>query len=412
MRKYKKLSISMSMLWNSFGSTVYLGCQWLITVIVVYLSSDLQNAGNLSLAISISNVIYTMAVFNVRTYQISDLEKKYSSREYIGFRIITSAVSIAVCIVFLLVSNFTTHQQQCILLYVFFRTGEAVVDVFSGIQQRGDRMDYVGISFIVRGIVSLTVFILVLRANGDINISILMMCIATYIVIALYDIPRARQFDEVIPSFSRRSMRSMLLECSPLAISLVLFAFIVTFPRQALDQAYGGEMLGIYASVATPTVIVQVATAYILTPLLTSFAKLAMDKDKKGFLALVWKIVLVIAVFTVFMIFFSRLLGEWGLRLLFGERLISYSYLLPSIILCTSLSAYILLFINLMTVLRGLIHVFTANVVAFAISFLSSDYFVKNFGLMGVSYCTIVSYSACFLILIVLGTVLVKKSFA
>ena len=45
----KQLSVKANMLWNSIGSMTYLACQWLITIVVVRLSSGYEDAGLLSL---------------------------------------------------------------------------------------------------------------------------------------------------------------------------------------------------------------------------------------------------------------------------------------------------------------------------------------------------------------------------
>ena len=34
----KKMSIKTSILWNTWGSLVYLGCQWLLSVLVIRIS--------------------------------------------------------------------------------------------------------------------------------------------------------------------------------------------------------------------------------------------------------------------------------------------------------------------------------------------------------------------------------------
>ena len=67
----KKLSMKQSILWNSWGSMFYLGCQWLLTILVVRISG-VDNAGLLSLAMSVSNIWYSLAVYGMRNFQVSD----------------------------------------------------------------------------------------------------------------------------------------------------------------------------------------------------------------------------------------------------------------------------------------------------------------------------------------------------
>ena len=75
----KGLSLKANMFWNSFGSIVYLGCQWLITILVVRLSTGYEDAGALALGMAVSNVFSPIGYFKVRTYQVSDVNNRFSS---------------------------------------------------------------------------------------------------------------------------------------------------------------------------------------------------------------------------------------------------------------------------------------------------------------------------------------------
>ena len=55
------LSTKQNMLWNSVGSMTYLACQWLTTVFVVRLSAGYDDAGLLSLAMSVVGIFGTFA---------------------------------------------------------------------------------------------------------------------------------------------------------------------------------------------------------------------------------------------------------------------------------------------------------------------------------------------------------------
>ena len=77
MRK-EKISIKASVIWNSMGSMVYLISQWLISVLVVRVSG-VEVAGNLTLAMSIKNVFYSIAMQGIRNYQVSDTNEKYKA---------------------------------------------------------------------------------------------------------------------------------------------------------------------------------------------------------------------------------------------------------------------------------------------------------------------------------------------
>ena len=73
------LSLKKNIAWNSAGSIVRLGCNYLITIAVVRLSHGFDAAGALSLAMSISNLVAPFADFRLRTVQVTDVRGEHSS---------------------------------------------------------------------------------------------------------------------------------------------------------------------------------------------------------------------------------------------------------------------------------------------------------------------------------------------
>ena len=102
----KKVSIQKSIIWNSAGSMVYLITQWLISVLVVRLSG-VETAGILTLAMSVNNVFYSIAMQGIRNYQVSDMKEKYTSGIYVSSRLIICILSFLVCVGYALIAGFT-----------------------------------------------------------------------------------------------------------------------------------------------------------------------------------------------------------------------------------------------------------------------------------------------------------------
>ena len=93
------LSIKKNLLWNSAGSFSYSLCQWILTVLVVRLSPNYDAAGILALGMAVSNIAAPIALYKIRSYQVSDVHRIVSAREYVGFRIVTTAAALLVTIV-------------------------------------------------------------------------------------------------------------------------------------------------------------------------------------------------------------------------------------------------------------------------------------------------------------------------
>lgn len=144
-------STSNNVIWNTIGSIVYLACQWLTTVAVVRISSNYEYAGYLSLAMSYSNIFIPIALYKIRSYQVSDINNQFSSGQYIGFRIVTIAVGFGIVFLYTI---FTCRKEAIIsvVCYCLYKVIEVLVDVFHGIDQKGGNMIFCGVSMLLRGL--------------------------------------------------------------------------------------------------------------------------------------------------------------------------------------------------------------------------------------------------------------------
>lgn len=389
MKNVHKQSIKQNMIWNTLGSFVYLGCQWLLTFVVVRLSSDLNNAGNLSLAISITNLFFNIACFNVRPYQVSDVKNRITDREYSAFRIITSLVSFFLCIIYTQMFGYSIYKSSCIIIFMVFKLGEAWVDLLHGFEQKKSRMDIGGKSLFIRGILSISSFTLLFKITSSINISIIGMAIVTIGYILTYDMYFVRGFADVKPYITVRRFKELTFEFLPLTLAGLMSTAGMTFPRQLLENYSGTEILGIYATVATPAVIVQVAATYVFNPLLTLFAIYNAENRKRDFGKLFLKTSVVLCVISLVALGGCKIFGKWGLTFLYGEQIGKYSYLLIPVMLFTALNGFVWFLWNILIVLRKLKELFVVNFLGLFVCILFMKGFIQKYGMNGVSYVLI-----------------------
>lgn len=376
--------------WNSMGSFIYLFCQWVLTVIVLRLSSDFENSGNLALAISVTNIFYTVAVFNVRSYLVSDMKNKYNSGDYIFFRISTCILSLILCFIYASIFQYSTIQLVCIMLYMLFKIGEALVDIMHAFEQRESRMDIGGQSLLIRGILTVTSFTLGLLIFDSLPLSIICMVIINSTFILLFDYRKVLEFVKFSPNVNWSMFKVMFFEFYPLAISQFLFSFALIYPRQVLEGMEGTEALGIFATVATPTVIIQVAATYIFNPLMTLFSEQIHEGRIHDFYKLIQRVTIIILVLSIVAVIGSFFFGNFALTLLFGNKIIGYSYLLIPIIIATSLNAYAWFLASLLVVCRQLKRLSLISIIGFALVLIASPFFVSTYSMPGVSYVLII----------------------
>lgn len=411
MNNKKQLSVFENLIWNTIGSFTYLLCQWLLTLIVVRRSGDMGNAGDLALAISITNIFFNVACFNVRPYLISDLKNHFSSREYSAFRLLSCLASIILCGIYVGLFRYSQRQICCVMIYMVYKLGEAWVDLLHGFEQRRSRMDIGGISLFCRGILSVVTFDLTLRLTQNIGWSIACMAFVTIGFIFVYDMPQAMSYEKLFPIFDKNGMLHMLIEFLPLTVGAFLSSIGANLPRQVLEIQMGNESLGIYSTVALPAAIVQVAASYIFNPVLTEFAKYYNRNEIKKFSMLIIKITACIGVLSVGAVTGGKLLGEWGLNLLYGDKIAKYVNLLIPVIVYTCLNAYVWFFWNLLIIMRKLKTLLIVNGIGLLVCVFLMKKFIIIYGMNGVSY-VLMGYSIVLIVmmLVVLVRDLVNRS--
>lgn len=382
----KKLSMKQNVIYNTIGSFFYLACQWLITILVVHLG-DFKMAGDLTIAISLSNTFSTIANFGMKNYQVSDTKNQYSASEYVSTRVVTCAVAIIIAVVFLgMNGHYTKAQCAVIFTYIVYRVIEAFVDVIQGIQQKAYRMDYIGISMIFRGIGTVLGFVLGLVGFKSLVWANLWMILLTLLVVVLYDMPKVFHLVK-IKIVLKRNIWNILWACIPLMITMFLTSSIVTIPRYYLEKMCGREIAGYYGSVATPTVIIQSLCIMIYTPITPIVAESYLDRRKKQYYGIIFKTIAVMLGVSVVMCIGAALLGKWGLTILFGQEIQKYAYLFTPIVLTTIMMAFVYFFNMILTVSRNIKAIVIANAAAVGAIYMVVKPFIRKYNMDGVNYC-------------------------
>ena len=380
-----KLTLAQNTLFNTAGSCFYLVCQYLITVLAVRLGS-VESGGVLSLAMSVTNVFFTLSTFGIRTFQVSDYDRKYSYDTYVTTRLMTCGTGFILCAAYSVLNPaHTGYEAACIIVYMVFRMGEALSDENQALQQSAERMDWVCWSFILRGALLAGPFAAVLAATGDLLKALGAVSLCTMLAVLFFEFPVSRRLTGFRLHFSLRTSLKLLAENWPLMANSLLMAFLVTIPRTRLDALQGSWWMGIYGSVAAPAAIVQSAALWLFTPSLTAFARHFGEKDRDGFFRLHHRILLLLAGVTAAILAGAAVLGRWGLGLLYGDEVAAHSYLLLPTLVTTALIAGEYYLSSLLTVVRDLKTIVISNGAAAALTLAVSDALIGRFGAEGVN---------------------------
>ena len=241
--KSKGLSIGGNMLWNTVGSVIGLAAQWLVSILIVRLSTNFDDAGAYSLAFSIYAIFVPVAVFRSDLYQLSDVERKYSPGEYLSFRLITCAGTFAAIVLY----SLATGAAWClpvVCAFTFWKTSSLVISCLHTTDQVNHRMDYVGQSVALQGLASLAMFACVFSATRNLVLTLFLMAVATLAIGLFLDLPRTRSLVDLKFELSRKMVVDLGKSCLPIVASGLIVAAVPSLPRQFLCLRNGRGCIG------------------------------------------------------------------------------------------------------------------------------------------------------------------------
>ena len=328
-------------------------------------------------------------------------------------RELTCMLGMMCCLVFLGINSkyYNVMQVICVFVYFIFKTVEAFIDVFQGIQQKKYRMDYVGRSYVMRGVLTLVGFSVTLKVTQNIAIGVIVMALLSLLVVVFYDYKICKSLMSAKESFEWKKIYGLLKNNISLMVNAVFMTGFVSVSRYFLELYEGEKVLGIYASIATPTVIIQTACGMIYSPLVSEYAKFYADKHKKKFVDLIISVAKAFVLILVVCLSGVFLVGDFFLKLLFGANILEYSYLLSQTIIITFLVAIVYWLSAILVVERKQNAVMIINGFGIVISVITSMIFIPVYKINGINYALFIALSLDIIMLIMVVYKTTKKYF-
>ncbi len=388
----KELSLKQNLLWNTVGCLIYQGCQWLTTIAVVVFSSSYENSGILAFAMATGNVYTGLATYNMRTFQVSDVNNQYSSGNYVAFRFVTIGIATVGCCIYSLCVSPSLNTAIAMLCFLLFKADESFANVLYGVDQKYSRMDFIGISQAIRGVLSIVAFSAMLLLDQNLSISILAMFACCAAVTLLFDIPHSGKLDAIRPTITPAICSTLFRTCAPVVIAILCYGLVATVARQWFGLIQGEEQLGIYAAVATPCVLVQVMANYLYSPFLVPLSRSWVGNDGRAFRQQLKKLCLAMAGCIAVCLALFTLLGPTLLNLAYGSSIGPYAWMITPAMIAASLMAISSFMTDLFIVMRKFACAVSINAIALAACIAAFLPCVSNWGMNGVNIVICVAF--------------------
>lgn len=274
--------------WNIFGSLSSAVVSVILLVVVTRVLSS-ESADLYSFAYAIANLLVIVASFQVRDFQATDIQEKYSFDAYLVTRILSNILMVLILIGYIIVTPATHNNMDIIFGVSFFRVSEALSDVFQGLFQQRERLDIAGKSLFIRNSLSTLGFFISLIISRNLLLSVIIQIIIAFFCIGLFDYPQSKAFHKI--NFFKVNVKdifSILKDCFPLFINAFLLVSIYNQPKYALNDIFNKGFIGAgvqrdFSVLFTPIFSMNLMIVF-LRPMITQLAIFREEKKISHFI--------------------------------------------------------------------------------------------------------------------------------
>jgi O-antigen/teichoic acid export membrane protein len=258
--------------WVLGGRVVYVASQWAMLVVLARLGTP-EIVGQFGLALALTAPAFMLAQLGLRDLYTTERDAA-SFPVYLTLRLLS--LGGALCwVVALALSGYTAAVAAVIVLVGAAKAVESVSDVLFAPIQREERMEYMGRSFVIRGVLTVTAMAAAMYLLRSLVAASAVMLACWTLVLLFYDIPNARKVIAVPGAFrvrwDARALRGLGWTALPLGGVALVGSLQTNTGRYLLelfsDRTSLGYFTAVAATVASTDIIIIAMTRTALSRL-------------------------------------------------------------------------------------------------------------------------------------------------
>ena len=314
-----------------FGSGFYAVCQFGLLAALTKIG-DPRMAGQYTIGLAVSAPVMIFLGFNLRAVIVSDVHRECPFGVYLAFRLLAMATSLCAIGVIVFIAGYRFETAAVIMLIALAKSIEAISDIFFGYFQQNERMDQITLSMIVRGILSVLLFIDGMWIFGGILGGIAGLITAWLTTLVLFDIPRAVRFakhralhqqsatESFYPKWDMVRLKRLLLLSAPLGVVAMIVSLNANIPRYFVEAWHGEAVLGIFGPISYFMVIGNMVVMALGQSAAPRMARHYAQRDRGAVIRLLVKQKAVGVCLGIAGVAIVAVAGPWILATVFGPE--------------------------------------------------------------------------------------------
>lgn len=396
-------------IWNIIGSmsNAFLS---VIILMIVTRSLNKGQADVFSVAWSISQLMATIGTYQIRTYQATDVQERFSFRQYFIFRILTVTAMIITSCVYITMHKYGMDKALVIIILCLFKAIDSMADLYEGWFQQKERLDLTGKAMTYRIVAALLVFLISLIIYRNLSLSCLCLLVCYLVCFFCFNVRYVIKITALhtlkAPIKGVKWLGDMLKEGTPLFINAFLMMSITNTPKMVIDNMLeigriepGSQtVFNILFMPASMLTLIYI----VFRPLLTELAIQWTKRRVKRFLMILGKMSLCLFLLGILTVGASTIIGLPILSLLYAIDLSQYKAELLIIMVGGSLCTFSYVLDNALVVVRKQYLLLISYVVSWVYIKIVARRMTEEWGLKGAT----LSYATSMLVFLLITTVI------
>ncbi|MDR3156530.1 MAG: hypothetical protein LBT69_01230 [Lactobacillales bacterium] len=387
MVKLHNLQLQKDYFWNTLGTAAY---SFIPVVFMIFVTriNGIFVSGIFTFSFNTSMIFAAVAIFGGRSYQITDVDEEFKSRDYVVSRIITCFLALfASSMICCFLDRKTLYISVITMIFVLYQISVAISDVFYGILQKSNKLYIAGFSLTLKTIAGSIVFMILDIMTKNILLSSLAFVFINIIFTIFYEIEQIMRLDS-IELFEKKikdyvnTTYSIIKKTWPLAFFGILNGVFLNVNRYYI-QFFHPKSQGYYGVLFITTSFLNLLFSTILAPkivrLTTDFKRKKIAKLKKD-VCFISRISIALGIMISIVTYF---LGIPVLSMIYNLNLNSFRVQLAVIVFVSIFYALSNILFTVFTIIRKLKSQLFLLISGIFIQLVLGPLFIKPFGING-----------------------------
>ena len=259
------------------------------------------DAGRLALALAVCAPVMMLADMSLEGVLAVDAAGRHRFGEYLAFRLLTTAGGLAVIAGLTAALAADRRLAVVVLLVGVTRAVESLSSLAHGLLRQRERMARAGAGLALRGVLSLVAFSAGLALAGPLEWAALGLVAGRAVTLVAWDLPGAASVlraeapapsaATLRPLWNGRALAGLAAAGLPLGLVMLLGALAESAPRWVVHTALGEAALGVFAAVAYPAMVADLAVRALAEAASPRLARLWARGERRAWASLTARLV-------------------------------------------------------------------------------------------------------------------------